>query len=116
MILAFLKTFIVILLLNIDAILRDFRNAQFYIHCLFHMFDLRMFSLSFYPLAQWTMICHDFDLRLKAMTSCRRNERCQRPKTSRFDFVFPFAFQNEHRLETFFVNYGRYWYSVTFLI
>ena len=30
-----------------DHILRDFINASFYIHCLFHMVDLRMFSLSF---------------------------------------------------------------------
>ena len=33
-------------------LLRDFRKAQFHIHCLFHMINLRMFSLSFfYPLA-----------------------------------------------------------------
>ena len=38
----------------------------------------------------------------KSMTSCRRNERCQRPKTSCFDFVFPFAFKNKHPLENFF--------------
>ena len=36
------------------------------------------------------------------MTSFRRNERCQRPKISCFDFVFPFAFQNEHRFENMF--------------
>ena len=41
-------------------------------------------------------------LRKKSMTSCRRNERCQRPKTSCFDFVFPFAFKNKHRLENVF--------------
>ena len=41
-------------------------------------------------------------LRQKSMTSCRRNERCLRLKTSRFDFVFPFAFKNKHRLENFF--------------
>ena len=29
------------------TILRDFKNAPFYNHCLFHMVDLRMFSLSF---------------------------------------------------------------------
>ena len=28
-------------------ILRDFRNAPFYIHCLFNMVNLRIFSLSF---------------------------------------------------------------------
>ena len=41
-------------------------------------------------------------LRQKSMTSCRRNERCQRPKTSWFDFVFSFAFKNKHRFENFF--------------
>ena len=39
-------------------ILKDFGNAPFYIHCLFHMAGLRMFPLPFYPLAQWPMICH----------------------------------------------------------
>ena len=33
-------------------ILRDFRNAPFYIHCLFHMINLRMFSLSFFIFLQ----------------------------------------------------------------
>ena len=33
-------------------ILRDFRNAPFYIHCLFHMIDLRMCSLLFFILLQ----------------------------------------------------------------
>ena len=33
-------------------ILRDFKNAPFYILCLFHMIDLRMFSLSFFFLLQ----------------------------------------------------------------
>ena len=33
-----------------NNILRDFRNAPFYIHRLFHMIDLRMFSLSFFIL------------------------------------------------------------------
>ena len=44
-------------------ILRDFRNAPFYIHFLFHMVDLRIFfSLSFfYPLVQLTMIRYTFD-------------------------------------------------------
>ena len=37
------------------------------------------------------------------MTSCRRNERCQRPKTSCFDFVFPLAFKNKLRFENFFL-------------
>ena len=41
-------------------------------------------------------------LRQKSMTSYRRNERCQRPKTSLFDFVFPFAFKNKHQFENFF--------------
>ena len=36
------------------------------------------------------------------MTSPRRNERYQRPKTSRFDFVFPCAFKNKHRFEKIF--------------
>ena len=40
-------------------------------------------------------------LRQKVMTSCRRNNRCQKPKTSCFDFAFPFAFENEHRFENF---------------
>ena len=54
-------------------------------------------------------------LRQKSMTSWRPNERCQRPKTSWFDFVFPFAFKNKHRFENFFfVHYGRYGLSVTF--
>ena len=30
-----------------EDLLRDFKNAPFYILCLFHMIDLRMFSLSF---------------------------------------------------------------------
>ena len=34
--------------------------------------------------------------------SYRRNERCQRPKTWWFDFVFPFAFKNKHQFENFF--------------
>ena len=38
----------------------------------------------------------------KSMISYRRNERCQRPKTSWFDFVFPFAFKNKHQFENFF--------------
>ena len=33
-------------------ILRDFKNAPFYILCLFHMVDLMMFSLSFFSLLQ----------------------------------------------------------------
>ena len=41
-------------------------------------------------------------LRQKSMTSCRRNERCQRPKTSGFDFDFPFAFKNKDRFKNFF--------------
>ena len=41
-------------------------------------------------------------LRQKSLTSCRRNERCQRPKTSWLFFVFPFAFKNKHRFENFF--------------
>ena len=41
-------------------------------------------------------------LRQKSMTSCRRNEHCQRPKTSWFDFVFPFAFKKKHWFENFF--------------
>ena len=41
-------------------------------------------------------------LRQKSMTSCRRNERCQGPKTSCFDFVFHFAFKKKHRFENFF--------------
>ena len=32
------------------SILNDFRNAPFYIHCLCHMIDLRIFSLSFFIL------------------------------------------------------------------
>ena len=31
---------------NLFTILKDFRDAPFYIHCLFHMIDLMMFSLS----------------------------------------------------------------------
>ena len=42
-------------------------------------------------------------LRQNVMTLCRRNERCQRPKTACFDFVFQFAFENEHPLENFFL-------------
>ena len=34
------------------CILRGFKNAPFYILCLFHMIDLRMFSLSFFILLQ----------------------------------------------------------------
>ena len=30
------------------TILRDFKNAPFYILCLFHIIDLMMFSLSFF--------------------------------------------------------------------
>ena len=36
------------------------------------------------------------------MTSPRRNELYQRPKTSRLDFVFPWAFDNKHWFENFF--------------
>ena len=39
----------------------------------------------------------------KKMTSPRRKELYQRPKTSGFDFVFPCAFENKHRFENFFV-------------
>ena len=39
----------------------------------------------------------------KIMTSPRRIELCQRPKTSGFDFVFPCAFENEHWFKNFFV-------------
>ena len=34
------------------SILRDFKNAPFYILCFFHMIDLRMFSVSFFILLQ----------------------------------------------------------------
>ena len=34
------------------SILRDYKNAPFYILCLFHMIDLRMFSLSFFIFLQ----------------------------------------------------------------
>ena len=37
---------------SVMYILRDFRNAPFYIHCLFHMINLRMFSISFFILLQ----------------------------------------------------------------
>ena len=40
-----------------NYILKDFRNAPIYIHCLFHMADLRMFPTSF--LSVYTM---DHDL------------------------------------------------------
>ena len=33
-------------------IMRDFKNAPFYILCLFHMINLRMLSLSFFILLQ----------------------------------------------------------------
>ena len=36
------------------------------------------------------------------MTSPRRNERYQRPKSTWFVFVFPSAFMNKHRFENFF--------------
>ena len=32
---------------DLEIILRDFKNAPFYIRCLFHKIDSRMFSLSF---------------------------------------------------------------------
>ena len=35
-----------------STILRDFKNAPFYILCLFHMINLRMFSLSFFIFLQ----------------------------------------------------------------
>ena len=38
----------------------------------------------------------------KVMTSHRRNKHCQRPKTSWFDFVFPFTFENKHRFKNIF--------------
>ena len=49
---------------DLEIILRDFKNAPFYIRCLFHKIDSRMFCFlyHFYPLAKWTMICHDFNL------------------------------------------------------
>ena len=37
---------------NFIYILRDFKNAPFYILCLFHMVYLRMVSSSFYKLLQ----------------------------------------------------------------
>ena len=54
-------------------------------------------------------------LRQKSMTSYRRNERCQRPKTSWFDFVFPFAFKNKHRFENFFLSLWKVWVLCDFL-
>ena len=59
-----------------------------------------------YLLATFFLIPDPYDingkLRLKSMTSYRRNERCQRPKTSCFDFVFHFAFKNKLQFENFF--------------
>ena len=52
----------------------------------------------------------------KSMTSCRRKERCQRPKISWFDFVFPFAFKNKHRFENlFFHSLWKVWVLCDFL-
>ena len=42
---------------NSATILKDFRNAPFYIQCLFHIADLSMF-----PFTQWSMICDKFYL------------------------------------------------------
>ena len=39
-------------LIECTSILRDFKNAPFYILCLFHMVNLRMFSLSFFIFLQ----------------------------------------------------------------
>ena len=51
------------------------------------------------------------------MTSCRRNERCQKPLTSRFDFFFPFCFREETPVQKLVcAHYGGYWYTVTFWI
>ena len=38
--------------MTFQSILRDFKNAPFYILCLFHMIYLRMFSLSYFILLQ----------------------------------------------------------------
>ena len=46
------------------------------------------------------------------MTSCRGKECCQRPKTSWFDFVLPFAFQYEHRVENCFSFIVTFWFWV----
>ena len=43
---------VVIGALRVKNILRDFKSAPFYILCLFHMIDLRMFYLSFFILLQ----------------------------------------------------------------
>ena len=51
----------------------------------------------------------------KSMTSCRRNERCQRHKTSWFDFVIAFAFKNKHRFENFFRSLLKVWVLCDFL-
>ena len=40
-------------------ILNEFRNAPFYIHCLFHMDDLSMFPSEYHVLSSYTM---DHDL------------------------------------------------------
>ena len=38
--------------LHMINLLRDFKNAPFYILCLFHMINLRMYSLSFFIFVQ----------------------------------------------------------------
>ena len=40
--------FLKLLTLKLESILRDSRNAPFYIHCIFHMLNMRMFSLSYF--------------------------------------------------------------------
>ena len=70
----------------LDYILSDFRNAPFYIHCLFHIIDLRMFSLSFYPLAKWTIICHDFDLLMLFILTYSRRKCFQQLLSDKFEF------------------------------
>ena len=58
----------------IPNILKDFRSAPFYIHCISHMANMRMFPLYFlHPLTQRTMICHNFDLLMLYILTLHRH-------------------------------------------
>ena len=48
-----LNTYNKMLISILNYILRDFKNAPFYILCFFNMIDLRMFSLSFFILMHY---------------------------------------------------------------
>ena len=72
-----------------------------------------------YLLATFFIIRDPYDingqLRQKSMTSYRRNERCQRPKTSWFDLSFLLLSRTNISLKTFFRSLWKVWVLCDFL-